>query len=194
VFEEWLRRFLCCDHRHLRARLYKALADKRVGVQMIINVTGFLKKLTEILSTHHCTPASEMNFDETSIVVKGESLTTQRVIHASKGPANASLTCSSTVASLLTFAVASGSILISVYVLKAKFKEYGQSCVNFVVKPATRITHRSWPGYLCWTDNGFLNAQLFGRVLDLVAEKWEVRNTRASPDTVWRPVLGSYEH
>jgi len=43
---------------------------------MIGNFKGFLKELTEFLSTHHFTPASVMNFDETKIVVKGGNLTT----------------------------------------------------------------------------------------------------------------------
>ena len=143
---------------------------------MIENVKGFLKELTEFLSTHHFTPASVINFDETRIVVKGGNLTTQRVIHASKERANASSTRTSTVASLLTFASANGSILMSIYVLKAKFDEDGQSDVNFTLQPATRVTRRSWPRYFCWTDTGFLNAELFGRVMDLVADEWEVRN------------------
>jgi len=109
---------------------------------MIENVKGF-PKLTELLSTHHFTPASVMNFDETGIVVKGGNLTTQRFIHASKERANASSTRASTAASLLPFAAPNGSIFMSIYVLKEQFDEDGQSDVNFTLQPAARVSPRS---------------------------------------------------
>ena len=36
---------------------------------------------------------------------------------------------------------------MSIYVLKAKFDEGGQSDVNFTLQLATRVTRRSWPRY-----------------------------------------------
>ena len=128
VSEPWVRRFLCRHHLHLRTRRCKALADKRQGMEMIVNVKGFLDELTDFLKTHHFTSSSVMNFDETRIVVKGGNLTTQRVVDASKERANASSTRNSTVASLLTFAAANGSIFMSVYVLwPSLMKRAGQT-------------------------------------------------------------------
>jgi len=176
VSEPWVRRFLCRHHLHLRTRRCKALADKRQGMEMIANVKGFLDELTDFLKTHHFTSSSVMNFDETRIVVKGGNLTTQRVIDASKERANASSTRNSTVASLLTFAAANGSIFMSVYVLKAKFDEEGGSDVNFALQRATKVTRRSWPRFFTWTDTGFVNAELFGKIIDLVTEEWTTRN------------------
>jgi len=142
---------------------------------MIENVKGLLKR-TELLSTHHFTPASVMNLDEKGIVVKGGNLTTQRFIHAFKERANASSTRASTAASLPPFAAPNGSIFMNIYVLKAKFDEDGQSDVNLTLQPAARVTRRSWSRYFCSTETGFLNAEPFGRVMDLVADEWEVRN------------------
>jgi len=143
---------------------------------MIENVKGFLEELKHFLTTHHFGPAAVMNFDETSIVVKGGNLATQRVVHGSTERANASSTRTSTFASLLTFAEANGSTFMSIYELKGKFDEDGRSDVNFTLEPATRVTRRSWPRYVCWTDTGFLNADLFARVMDLVEDEWETRN------------------
>ena len=171
VFESWVRRFLRRHHLHLRARSCKRLSDKRVWVQMIENVKGFIKELKKLLTTYHFTPASVMKFDETRIVVKGGNFTTQSVIHASKEHSNSPSTCKSTVASLLTFAVANGSVFMSIFMLKAKFDETGRSDVNFTLQPATRVTSRSWPRYVCWTGNGLFNAELSARVMDLVADE-----------------------
>jgi len=115
VSESWVRRFLRRHHLHLRARSCKALAEKRMGAQMIENVKGFLDELTHFLTTHHFGPAAVMNFDETRIVIKGGNIAAQRVVHASTERANASSTRTSTVASLLTFAAANGSIFMSIY-------------------------------------------------------------------------------
>jgi len=176
VSESWVRRFLRRHHLPLRARSCKALADKCMGAQMIENVKGFLDELTHFLTTHHSGPAAVMNFDETRSVVNSGNLATQRVVHAPTERANASSTRTSTVASLLTFAPANVSIFMSIYVLKGKFDEDRRSDVNFTLEPATRVTQRSSPRYFCWTDTGFLNADLFARVMNLVAYEWETRN------------------
>lgn len=176
VSDPWTRRFLARHRAHLRARTCKALADKRMGAQMLANVDGFCEELTDFLQSHAFTASAVMNFDETRVVVKGGHLATQRVVAAGKERANAASTRRSTVASLLTFAAADGSIFLSVYVLKANFDEDGRSSVNFSLEPATRVSRRSWPRFFCWTDSGFLDADLFGRVMDLVVEEWTVRN------------------
>jgi len=176
VSEPWVRRFLCRHHLHLRTRRCKALADKRQGMEMIANVKGFREKLTHFLKTHHFTSSSVMNFDETRIVFKGGNLTMQRVADASKERTNASSTRNSTVVSLLTFAAANGSIFMRVYVLKAKFDEEGGSDVNFALQRATTVTRRSWPRIFTWTDTGFVIAELFGTIIDLVTKEWTTRN------------------
>jgi len=143
---------------------------------MIGNIKGFLDELSGFLQTHHFTPSSVMNFDETRMVVKGGNLTTQRVVDASKERAKASTTRSSTVASLSTFAAAKGAIFMSIYVLKANFDDEGVSDVNFSLQRAAKVTRRLWPRFFTWTGTGFFNAELFGKIIDLVAEEWATRN------------------
>lgn len=173
VSEHWVRRFLVRHREQLRTRTCKALAEKRMGAQMLSNVEGFCSELTDFLKTHHFTSSAVMNFDKTRLVVKGGHLTTQRMVAAGKERPNVAATRRCTVASLLTFVVADGSVFLSVYVLQGKFDESAQSSVNFALEWATRATRRSWPR---WTDTGFLDADLFGRVVDLVADEWAVRS------------------
>jgi len=176
VSEMWVRRFLKRNNKHVRTRTCKALEDKRMGAQVVANVNTFCSDLKDFLETHHFPPALVMNFDETRVVVKGSNLTTQRVISAGKERPNVASTRNSTVASLLSFVAADVSVFLSVYVLKANFGEDDRSPINFTLEPALQASRRSWPRFSCWTDTGYLNAELFGRVVDLVAAEWRVRN------------------
>jgi len=123
VSEMWVRRFLKRNSKHVRTRTCKALADKRMGAQVVANVNTFCSELKDFLETHHFPPSAVMNFDETRVVVKGSNLTTQRVVSAGKERPNVASTRNSTVASLLSFVAADGSVFLSVYVLKANFGE-----------------------------------------------------------------------
>lgn len=174
--EACVRRFLRRHRNQLRTRTCKALEDKRVGAIMMANAEGFCSELKDFLETHHFAPSTVMNFDGTRLVVKGGHLTTQCVVAVGKQPPNAASTRKCAVASLLTFAVAEGSNFMSVYVLKAKFNEEREPSVNFFLERASQITRRSWPRFFSWTDTGFLDADLFGRAMDLVADAWAVRN------------------
>jgi len=176
VSEMWFRRFLKRNNKHVRTRTCKALADKRMGAQVVANVHTFCSELKDFLETHHFPPSAVMNFDETRMVVKGSNLTTQRVASAGKERPNVASTGNSTVASLLSLVAADGFVFLSVYVLKANFGEDDRSPINFTLEPALQASRRSWPRFLCWTDTGYLNAELFGRVVDLVAAEWRVRN------------------
>jgi len=176
VSKPWIRRILSHHHLHLRARLCKSLEDKRQGLQMIENIKGFLHELSGFLQTHHCTPSLVMPFDQTAIVVKGRNLTTQRFVDASKDRDNASSTHSSTVASLLTFSAAKGAIFMRIYVRKAKFDDEGVSDVKCSLQRAAKVTCRSWPRVFTWKDTGFVNAKLFRKIVDQVAEEWATRN------------------
>jgi len=117
-----------------------------------------------------------MTFDQTGIVVKGGNLTTQRFVDASKDRDNASSTHSSTVASLLTFSAAKGAIFMRIYVLKANFDDEGVSDVKCSLQRAAKVTCRSWPRVFTWKDTGFVNAKLFRKIVDQVAEQWATRN------------------
>jgi len=140
-----------------------------MGAQVVASVNTFCSKLKDFLETHHFPPSAEMNFEETRVVVKGSNLTTQRVSSSGKERLNVASTRNSTVASLLSFVAADGSVFLSVYVLKANFGEGDRSPINFTLEPALQASRRSWPRFFSWTDTGYLNAELFGRVVDLVA-------------------------
>eukprot|EP00168_Porphyra_purpurea_P006635 TRINITY_DN18172_c0_g1_i1.p2 TRINITY_DN18172_c0_g1~~TRINITY_DN18172_c0_g1_i1.p2 ORF type:complete len:173 (-),score=45.64 TRINITY_DN18172_c0_g1_i1:760-1278(-) len=147
-----------------------------MGAYMMRNVEGFCEELSNFLETHHFLPSSVMNFDETRVIVKGGNLVTQRVVAAFKESGIIATTRKNTVSSLITFAVASGAVFLSIYVFKDNFNEDGAADVNFSLLAATRVSRRAWSHYYCWRDTGFLNADLFERVIDLVADEWTTRN------------------
>jgi len=59
--------------------------------------------------------------------------------------------------------------------MKSSFGEADQTDVESYLKEAPRVSRRSWPRYYCWTDSGYLNRELFRRVIAFAAQQWAVR-------------------
>jgi len=176
VSRAWVPRWVKRHKKELSQRSCKALADKRAGPQVMESVDGFCNELDDLLKTHHFTPAGIMNYDETRVDNKGGKMVTKRIHMTAKERSNALATRHSTVASLLTFIAADGSVFLSVYVMKAKFVEGEDADVQFRLHAAPRTSRRSWPRFYCWTETGFLDGDTFSNVVDLVAAEWAVRN------------------
>eukprot|EP00170_Pyropia_yezoensis_P003110 contig_13107_g3117 len=172
----WLRRWVKRHKKELSRRACKALSDKRAGPSVMQSVEDFSLELKELLKQHHFTPGGTMNYDESRIVNEGGRMVTQRVESADKERANALSVHHSTVASLLSFVAADGTVFLSVYVMKAKFEDDQAAEVNFKLHAAPRTGRRDWPRYYCCTESGFLDADAFAHVVDLVATEWSVRN------------------
>jgi len=168
VSEMWVRWFL---KRNYKPSTCMALTNERMGAQVVSNVNTFCSELKDFRDTHHFPLSAVMNFEETQVVVRGSNLTTQRVVSSGKERPNLASTRNSTVASFLWFVAADGSVFLSVYVLKANFGEDDRSPITFTLEPALQASRRSWPRFFCWTDTGYLNGELFGRVVDLVASE-----------------------
>eukprot|EP00170_Pyropia_yezoensis_P005581 contig_22667_g5597 len=154
----------------------EALSDKRDGPSVMQSVEDFCSELKELLKQHHFTPGGTMNYDETRIVNKSGRMVTQRVESADKERANDLSTRHSTVASLISLVAADSMVFLSVYVMKAKFENEQAAEVNFKLHAAPRARRRDWPRNYCWTESGFLDADTFAHVVDLVATEWAVRN------------------
>ena len=171
------RKFTISDRKsHLSTRACEAVADKQAGARVLANVTVFTQELSAFLKTWHSPPSAVMNYDETRVVVRGNQLATQRVVSADTERANAASTQTSSVAPPLTFVAADGSVFLSVFMMKSSFGEADQKEVEFCLKEAPRVSRRSWPRYHCWTESGYLNRELFRRVIDSVAQQWAVRS------------------
>lgn len=140
------------------------------------SVEYFCMELKELLKHHHFTAGAIMNYDETPVVNKDGRMVTQRAESAKKERANALLMRHSTLASLLSFVAADGSVFLSVYVMKAKIEEGQAADVNFKLHAAPRESRREWPRYFCWTETDFLNGDSVAQVVDLVATEWAVGN------------------
>eukprot|EP00170_Pyropia_yezoensis_P002425 contig_10182_g2429 len=176
----WLRRWVKRHKGQLTPRACKELSDQRAGPRVMQSVEEFCVELKELLEHHHFTAGGIMNYDEMRVVNKGGRMVIQRVESAEKERANALSTRHSTVASLLSFVAADGSVFLSAYVMKAKFEEGQVADVNFKLHAAPKESRREWPRYDSWTETGFLDGDTFAQVVDLVATEWAVRNPSTS--------------
>lgn len=175
VTRHWVRLFISRHRSQLSKRACKALADKRTGRDVLDGVVDFCAELKSFLSHHHFPTHAVFNYDETRVVQKGEKLVLRRIEAANKERANVRSTRHQTVASLLTFVAADGSVLLSIYILKASFEEGEQATVDFTMERAPRVTRGTWPRYYCWNKSGYLDAEVFQAVLSKVAEEFHVK-------------------
>jgi len=172
----WVRKWVDSHRKWLGWRACKALADKRAGAQVIKDVQGFCELLSILHDGHSFHSDAVFNYDETRVVLRGGRLTTQRVEARGKDRPNATFTRNNTVASLLTFIAANGTVFFSVYVLKGQFNEGESADVSFTLEKAPPASRREWPRLFCWTETGYLSADTFGKVMDLFTGEWGVRN------------------
>jgi len=90
---------------------------------VIEDFQGFCEQLSRYLYKHSFRPDAVFYDHETRVVLWGGRLTTQRVEARSKDSPNATFIRNSTLASLLTFIAANGTVYFNVYVLKGMFNE-----------------------------------------------------------------------
>eukprot|EP00170_Pyropia_yezoensis_P006513 contig_26600_g6534 len=173
---QWVSRWVSSHRRQLRWRSCKALADKRAGPQVFKDVQGFCEQLSLFLETHSFQPDAVFNFYETRVGMRGGRMTTRRVEARDKVLSNIRTTCDNTLASLLTFVAASGTVFFSVYVLKRRFGKEDSADVNFSLYEAPQASRRSWRRFYCWTETGYLNGVTFRKVIEEFTREWGVRN------------------
>jgi len=112
------------------------------------------------------------NFDETRLVQKNAKLVLRRIEAANNGRTNVRSTRNRTVASLLTFVAANRSVLLSVYILKGRFRDDGEATVDLNLEHAPRVTRGIWPRYYVWNDTRYVEADTFKPVLTKGAEEF----------------------
>lgn len=176
VSRMWVPRFVRRHRSELSKRACKALADKRAGPGVFAGVVQFCEELQDFLKHYHFPDHAVFNFDETRVVQRAGNMTLQRVEASVKQRANVRSTRHNTVATLLPFVSANGGVLLSVYILKARFGESSNAAVNFVMEKAPSRTRGSWPRFYCWNDTGYLDTETFKVVLSKFAEEWFTRN------------------
>lgn len=169
-----MTRFVTRHLKELSFRACKALADKRAEREMYDGVVSFCEELKVFLSYNHVPDHAVINYDETRVVQRGGSMSLTRLEAADKSRANVRCTRRNTVASLLPFVCADGSVLMSVYVLKGRFGEGGAATVNFTMERAAGTTRGAWPRFFCWNQTGYLDADVFKAVLVKVADVWSL--------------------
>jgi len=171
----------------------KALADKRAGPEVLYGAKVLCGELEKFLETHSFIPSAVFNYDETRITHRGGKMAVKRVEASDKTQANAVASRESTVASLLSFVSASGSVFMSVYVLKAKFGEASTAPVNFCLHDAPRTSRRCWPRFYCWKETEYLTGEAFEAVMAKFSDEWATRNP-GIPSILFGDQLGVHRH
>jgi len=174
--KQWVGRWVARHESKLGWRACKALSDNQAEAQVVEDVKGFCEQLKLFLEQHSFTADAVLNYDETRLLMRDARMTTQRVEMRDKDHPNIKFTRDTTVASLLTFVAARGSVFLSVYVLKGAFGEGMTADVLFSLEEAPKARRRAWPRFFCRTDTGYLNAATFRCVIDELAREWGVRN------------------
>eukprot|EP00168_Porphyra_purpurea_P002184 TRINITY_DN12553_c0_g1_i1.p1 TRINITY_DN12553_c0_g1~~TRINITY_DN12553_c0_g1_i1.p1 ORF type:complete len:213 (-),score=33.67 TRINITY_DN12553_c0_g1_i1:93-731(-) len=108
--KQWVGRWVAQHKSELGWRACKALSDKRAGAQVVQDVKGICEQLQSFLERHSFTADAVFNYDETRLVIRGGRLSTKLVEMHNKDRENVNLTRDTTVASLLMFVAASGTV------------------------------------------------------------------------------------
>jgi len=176
VSQPWVSRWVQRNRQHLSLRACKAFADMRAGPEVLDGAKAFCGELEKFLETHSFIPSAVFNYDETRITHRGGKMASKRVEASAKTRTNSVATRKSTVASLLSFVLASGSVFMSVYVLKANLGESSTAPVDVCLHDAPRTSRRCWPRFYCWTETGFLTGEAFDAVMAKFSDEWATRN------------------
>ena len=174
--KQWVGRWVARHETELGWRACKALSENRTEAQVVEDFKGSCEQLKLYLEQHSFTADAVLNYDETRLVMRNGRMTTQRVKMRDKDRPNIKFTRDTTVASLLTFVAASGTVFLSVYVLKGAFGEDMTADVSFALEEAPKASRRAWPRFSYRTDTSSLNAATFRCVVDEFTREWGVRN------------------
>jgi len=149
VSQPWVSRWVKRSRQHLSLRACEALADKRAGPEVLEGAKAFCGELEKFHETHSFIPSEVFNYDKTRITHRGGKMAVKRVEASAKTRESAVATRTCTIACLRSFVSASGSVFMSVYVLKAKFGEASTAPVDFCLHDAPRTSRRCQKRFYC---------------------------------------------
>jgi len=193
VSQPWVSRSVKRNRKHLSLRACNARADKQAGLEVLDGATAFCRELEKFLETHSFIPLAVFNYDETLIFHRGGKMAVTLVEASPRTRANAVASCKSIVDFLLSFVSASGSVFMSVYVLKAKFGEASTAAVAFYLYDAPRMSRRCWPRFYPWTEKRFLIGEAFEAFMAKFTDEWATRNP-GIPSILFGDQLGVHRH
>jgi len=153
-----------------------ALSDKQARAQVVEDVPVFCAQLKLFLEQNSFTADAFPNCDETRLVIRGGRMTTHRVEMRDRNRQNINFSRATTVASLLTFVAPSGTVFLSLFVLKGTIGEGMTAKVSVALKEAPKASRRAWPRFFCWKDISYLNAAPFRCIIEQFARALGVRN------------------
>ena len=172
----WAAAWVARHKGELSTRACKALSDKRNAASVYDQVVDWSLQVEKFFKDHRVPPSSVLNYDECRLVMCGEQLAIKRVQSKNRERPNVVSTRNNTVASLLTFAAASGKPFLSVYVFRGRFGEEDTTTINFTISRVENRTRTTWPRFYGWTDTGFVDAPCFAAIMDLFCKEWRLQN------------------
>ena len=189
----WVSKFCQKYKQFIAPRGTKALADKRADTRTWKTCNYFVDALKKHFAYNHFPPNAVFNVDETRCSYNSNgTLISRRLVKVedrSKSGVRKSNRVSSRKGrsmSMVPFVNALGECVLVVYVYKANMNKNKQGdwdlpnrrlLLNMPKKhPSRRLRSDGCERYYAFTKSGYVNTELFAKIMKLFQERWKLRN------------------
>ena len=136
-------------------------------------------KIDKFLNEHHFPAHCQINPDETRLYEKDGAVYLTRMGARHRTSSTIDKDGETSVGTYIPFPAADGSMIMSVYVLRAKFN-HGEEAEGSFYLPHYSVrqsrTLHPWPIYFIYTQSGWLTKATWRKILWLFAETWELHH------------------
>jgi len=162
----WYYNFIHRHKKHLCERTVKGIPLSRVSHTVLDDTKAFTATFLEYLNQFHFNSNHIINADETRLSIDGNIFSEKRIEsiskykHAQISPGYLSS------AGLVTFAEASGQIILSVYILSANFDETRSTKTSYPIRQFKKQLRNDWERVYLFTETSYLNDQAWNAIMD----------------------------
>lgn len=166
----WYNGFMERHSDFLNSRTVQAIKSERVSVDVLSNTEIFVKSLEKYFATYHFPASRVVNTDETHLTIKGNLFCVEYIESTQKKKLTHKQKRSGKTASLVVFAAADGTVLLSVYVIPVEFSKENVGTSNIPVYSKTYMLRGDWRRAYIFTDKGNVTDEAWNVIMDLYIE------------------------
>jgi hypothetical protein len=172
VGKRWCQRWIEKHADDLTLRKSKYLAGRRCDSTVLESVHAFIAAVEAHQQLMPYGAQHVVNYDETRYAASTDG---GLVIEAKgKDRANSAGQAYTTVASVLTFICADGTVVCSFWIFGAKFRDENESSIQSVLLDSNRYPRRKdWTRFIAFTDTGYVNSELFAGCVNKFINEWK---------------------
>lgn len=171
---KWARNFEKRNKDEMKMKKTKLLASKRVDKTIPENVVEFICQVETINEFYPMSSSTVMNYDETRVFIGMDGEIGME--HISKERAQKRGFKGKTIGSLVSFVVANGQVLMSVWIFKGNEnnEQPGEDSLmsEFYIADEKRNLRGNWPRFYAFTKSGYSNKKLHGSIMEKFGEVW----------------------